>query len=118
MPNQHDILTGSDSTGRAVAGDMDTTCTNYTSNGDGKGSVMLGHHDRIGRRQLVVELRARIAWLQPAESGGYGWCGAAVLLRGELESLTAIEARRSSFQLHFPGFLIRNSGRWRLGVGS
>ena len=43
MPNQHDILTGSDSTGRAVAGDMDTTCTNYTSNGDGKGSVMLGH---------------------------------------------------------------------------
>ena len=37
-----------DSTGRAVAGDMDTTCSNYTSNGDGKGSVMLGHHDRIG----------------------------------------------------------------------
>ena len=48
MPNQHDILTGSDSTGRAVAGDMDTTCTNYTSNGDGKGSVMLGHSDRTG----------------------------------------------------------------------
>src|SRR6202008_4325671 len=45
---QHDILTGSDSTGRAVAGDMDTTCSNYTSNGDGKGSVMLGHHDRTG----------------------------------------------------------------------
>ena len=48
MPNQHDILTGSDSHGRAVAGDMDTTCSNYTSNADGKGSVMLGHHDRIG----------------------------------------------------------------------
>src|SRR5512134_3258662 len=40
MPNQHDILTGSDSLGRAVAGDMDTTCSNYTSNADGKGSVM------------------------------------------------------------------------------
>jgi len=48
MPNQHDILTGSDSLGRAIAGDMDTTCTNYTSNADGRGSVMLGHHDRTG----------------------------------------------------------------------
>jgi hypothetical protein len=48
MPNQHDIITGSDSHGRAIAGDMDTTCSNYTSNADGRGSVMLGHHDRIG----------------------------------------------------------------------
>ena len=48
MPNQHDILTGSDSLGRAIAGDMDTTCSNYTSNADGRGSVMLGHHDRTG----------------------------------------------------------------------
>jgi hypothetical protein len=50
MPNQHDILTGSDSHGRAVAGDMDTTCSNYTANTDGQGSVMLGHHDRLGGR--------------------------------------------------------------------
>jgi hypothetical protein len=42
MPNQHDILTGSDSTGRAIAGADDTTCSNYTSNADGRGSVMLG----------------------------------------------------------------------------
>jgi len=49
MPNQHDILTGSDSTGRAIAGDMDTTCKGYTSNADGApNSVMLGHHDRTG----------------------------------------------------------------------
>jgi len=48
MPNQHDILTGSDSLGRAIAGDMDMTCNNYTSNADGRGSVMLGHHDRTG----------------------------------------------------------------------
>jgi hypothetical protein len=47
-PNQHDILTGSDSLGRAIAGDMDTTCSNYTSNADGRGSVMLGHSDRTG----------------------------------------------------------------------
>jgi|RhiMethySRZTD1v2_1073278.scaffolds.fasta_scaffold00523_33 hypothetical protein len=47
-PNQHDILTGSDSLGKAIAGDMDSTCSNYTSNADGRGSVMLGHHDRDG----------------------------------------------------------------------
>ena len=47
-PNQHDILTGSDSHGRAIAGEMDTTCGNYTSNADGRGSVMVGHHDRTG----------------------------------------------------------------------
>jgi len=55
-PNQHDILTGSDSHGRARAGDDDTTCTNYTSNQDpapggarGVGpGVWVGHHDRTG----------------------------------------------------------------------
>ena len=47
-PNQHDILTGSDSHGRAIAGAADTTCGNYTSNTDGTGSVMVGHHDRTG----------------------------------------------------------------------
>jgi hypothetical protein len=48
MPNQHDVLTGSDSHGRAVAGTMDTTCGNYTLNTDGSGSVLMGHHDRLG----------------------------------------------------------------------
>jgi len=46
-PNQHDIITGSDSLGRAVAGTTDTTCGNYTSNAE-TGSAMLGHHDRTG----------------------------------------------------------------------
>lgn len=46
-PNQHDILTGSDSHGRALAGDpATTTCNNWTSNG--AGSAMVGHHDRTG----------------------------------------------------------------------
>jgi hypothetical protein len=27
---------------------MDTTCANYTLNTDGRGSVMVGHHDRTG----------------------------------------------------------------------
>jgi hypothetical protein len=47
MPNQHDMLTGSDSTGRALPGDAAmTTCGNWTLNG--MGSAMLGHHDRLG----------------------------------------------------------------------
>jgi hypothetical protein len=32
QPNQHDMLTGSDSVGRAIAGTTDTTCSNWTSN--------------------------------------------------------------------------------------
>jgi len=56
-PNQHDIVTGSDSHGRARASEtVDTTCSNYTSNMDpapgtarGQGpGVWLGHFDRAG----------------------------------------------------------------------
>jgi hypothetical protein len=46
-PNTHDILTGSDSEGRALAGTLDTTCSNWTSNA-ATGSAMVGHHDRTG----------------------------------------------------------------------
>jgi hypothetical protein len=45
-PNMHDILTGSDTSGRLIAGSDDTTCANWTSNGDG--SAMVGHHDKQG----------------------------------------------------------------------
>jgi hypothetical protein len=48
QPNQHDIVTGSQPDGRAFPAGMDMTCNNYTSNADGQGSVMLGHHDRLG----------------------------------------------------------------------
>ena len=65
QPNQHDILTGSDSHGRAVAGTTDTTCSNWTSNaaapapapgapaGPGAPNTTgpganVGHHDRTG----------------------------------------------------------------------
>jgi hypothetical protein len=47
-PNQHDILTGSQPDGRAFPAGDDMTCGNYTSSADGQGSVMLGHHDRLG----------------------------------------------------------------------
>ena len=46
-PNRHDILTGSQPDGRAVAGDQDTTCGNWTKSGDG--AAIVGHHDRMGR---------------------------------------------------------------------
>ena len=38
MPNQHDILTGSQPDGRAYTDGMDHTCNNYTSNATGMGS--------------------------------------------------------------------------------
>jgi hypothetical protein len=48
-PNQHDMLTGSDSTGRSLPGDaVTTTCSNWTAETDGAGAAMLGHHDRNG----------------------------------------------------------------------
>jgi len=46
--NQHDILTGSSPDGRAIAGDTDTTCGNWTLSG--AGSAIVGHHDRQGLR--------------------------------------------------------------------
>ncbi len=58
-PNRHDMLTGSDSTGRLTMPTppaTDATCSNWTSNasppeGAARGtgpSATLGHHDRIG----------------------------------------------------------------------
>ena len=49
QPNEHDILTGSDSHGRVVGpvgGAAGTTCNNWTSNSDG--AAVVGHHDRLG----------------------------------------------------------------------
>ncbi len=47
QPNQHDILTGSDSLGMSLVGRADvTTCNNWT--GNDAGNAMVGHHDRLG----------------------------------------------------------------------
>ena len=47
QPNQHDILTGSDSFGRLPVGNAGiATCNNWTSNATG--SAIVGHHDRSG----------------------------------------------------------------------
>jgi hypothetical protein len=45
-PNTHDILTGSQLDGTLATGAADTTCKNWTSNGEG--AAMVGHHDRQG----------------------------------------------------------------------
>ena len=48
-PNQHDMLTGTDSTGRSLPGDPNTqTCNNWTSDAPAPAAAMLGHHDRNG----------------------------------------------------------------------
>jgi len=46
QPNQHDILTGSQTDGRAFTDGADHTCANWTSNAAGSGQV--GHFDRTG----------------------------------------------------------------------
>jgi hypothetical protein len=46
MPNQHDMLTGSQPDGTAFAAGMDRTCNNWTSSSTG--NAMVGHHDRTG----------------------------------------------------------------------
>jgi len=45
-PNMHDILTGSQPDGTAIAGSVDTTCGNWTKSGEG--AAMVGHSDRTG----------------------------------------------------------------------
>ena len=45
-PNMHDVLTGSQPDGRFIAGDVNTTCGNWTQSGEG--SAMVGHHDKTG----------------------------------------------------------------------
>ena len=47
-PNMHDILTGSQSDGRAFPAGDDMTCRNWTSSE--AGAAMVGHHDRMGLR--------------------------------------------------------------------
>ena len=55
-PNEHDILTGSDSAGRYSTAAGDTTCGNWTKSGEG--SAIVGHHDRMG----LNEFRHSKAW--------------------------------------------------------
>jgi hypothetical protein len=64
--NMHDILTGSDPQGMYSTAGGDTTCGNWTSNGDG--SAIVGHHDRIG----LAKTRHMMSW---NSSHGTRGCG-------------------------------------------
>jgi hypothetical protein len=48
-PNRHDVLTGSGLDGRVIDSGDDTTCSNWTSSGEG--SALVGHFDRTGGGQ-------------------------------------------------------------------
>ena len=50
-PNLHDVLTGSQPNGIFIAGNVDSTCSNWTSSG--AGAAMVGHHDRTGLDESV-----------------------------------------------------------------
>ena len=50
-PNTHDILTGSQPNGTFIAGDVNSTCANWTQSD--RGAAMLGHHDRRGLDESV-----------------------------------------------------------------
>jgi hypothetical protein len=47
-PNQHDIITGSTTSGTLHVGDNYDNCKNFTSNSTGSGATRLGHFDRQG----------------------------------------------------------------------
>ncbi len=47
--NTHDILTGSDPAGMYSTAGGDTTCANWSKNGEG--SAIVGHHDRMGLKE-------------------------------------------------------------------
>ncbi len=64
--NMHDILTGSDPMGMYSTAGGDTTCGNWTKNGDG--SAIIGHHDRLG----LKETRHMMSW---NSSHGTRGCG-------------------------------------------
>ena len=81
QPNEHDILTGSNSHGRLPEGaTANDTCNNWTSNSTGR--AMVGHHDRLGGPNSswnAVHYSAGCSQPQLVQTGGAGllYCFAA-----------------------------------------
>jgi len=65
-PNMHDILTGSDPQGLYSTAGGDTTCSGWTSSGEG--SAIVGHHDRAG----LSDDRHMVSWNSSHGSAGCG----------------------------------------------
>jgi hypothetical protein len=65
-PNMHDVLTGTQPDGTAIAGSADTNCSNWTSSTTG--AAMVGHSDRIGLDDSVPAK----SWNSSHQSRGCG----------------------------------------------
>lgn len=63
-PNEHDIITGSDSAGNFSTAGGDTTCGNWTKSSGG--SAIVGHHDRAG----LNKSRNMVSWNSAHGSAG------------------------------------------------
>ena len=71
-PNRHDILTGSTPQGEYSTAGGDTTCSGWTSSGEG--SAIVGHHDLVG----LSDDRHMLSWNSAHGSAG---CSAEALPR-------------------------------------
>ena len=83
-PNRHDILTGSQLDGTAAPGEDDTTCSNWTSRGEGE---RLGRSSRPSRRRSephILEFRACLAGLQSGKPTGHRRRWSLLLFRRDL----------------------------------
>lgn len=63
-PNRHDILTGSTPQGQYSTAGGDTTCSGWTSSGEG--SAIVGHHDLVG----LSDDRHMVSWNSAHGSAG------------------------------------------------
>ena len=84
MPNEHDILTGSNPDGTLFPGD---TCSDWTST---TGTAYVGHFDRAGTQPAsgldIVQLGTRGEWLHRSGSEGHRRRRPDLLLRDRLKS--------------------------------
>ena len=84
MPNEHDMMTGSDSHGRIPIGAAQVlTCNNWTSNARYQSALPRPSRPAWGR-QCLVECRAHERWLQPARAREDGRRRAVLLFRRQL----------------------------------
>ena len=87
MPNEHDMLTGSDSHGRIPIGAAAVlTCNNWTSNAD-TDRALVGHHDRLGGGTGLMECCAHERRLQPTCARQDGRRRAVLLFRGQMSGV-------------------------------
>ena len=81
-PNTHDMLTGSQTDGRAYTDTADHTCNNWTSNS--AGSAQVGHSDRTGGGNHSWNSAHATTGLQPGQSGEGGRRRLVLLFRHQL----------------------------------